>query len=211
MLMPERTAFWTRARTLIVSDLHWGKSEAMQRQGIPLPSMPLGLDLSRLERAISRTGANRLLVLGDLVHSPSGMTPGILEAVSAWRRRLRDVKMCLIPGNHDRKVSLPEAWRLEILENGICEGPFSFCHGDRLNDVIPERLTWMGHIHPSVRLRSGADRLRLPCFVIERNTVLLPAFGSTTGNFDVNPALGAQVFAVGDTFVKAVLKTMSFH
>ena len=78
-LLAERALHWPAgaggAGVLAVADLHWGKTESFQQHGIPLPTGVLEDDLSRLSRALNGTGAKRLLLVGDLIHSRRGITP----------------------------------------------------------------------------------------------------------------------------------------
>jgi DNA ligase-associated metallophosphoesterase len=213
--LPERAALWEDRATLIAADLHWGKSEALQRHGIPLPAGALAADLDRLDAALARTEARRLLVLGDLVHAASSLTPAVVAAVTAWRARRQGLVFALIRGNHERGVVLPEAWRITEIRDGTEEGPFRFSHalpqaaaldGGRpaVSGPAVSGHVWGGHVHPSVVLRSARDRLRLPCFVVGPRSVLLPAFGVTTGTFDVPLTRDQRVFAVADTAVREV-------
>ena len=56
-----------------------------------------------------------------------------------------------------------------------------------------------GHIHPGVVLNGqGRQRLRLPCFAFGPRVGLLPAFGTNTGTFIIQPATTHRVFAVTD-------------
>ena len=52
-LRPERALHWPERGVLAVADLHWGKSEAFQHFGIPLPSGVLEDDLARLSAALA--------------------------------------------------------------------------------------------------------------------------------------------------------------
>jgi DNA ligase-associated metallophosphoesterase len=200
-LLPERAAYWPARKTLIVADLHWGKSEALQRGGVPLPSGALAEDLARLGQAIDRTGAERLLALGDLVHAASGLTGGVTAEVAQWRAQRPRLKFVLLPGNHDRRIAFPEAWALEPIPEGCSEAPFSFHHAPPAQPA-PGQMSWAGHVHPCVVLRGGRDRLRLPCFVTGPRGVVLPAFGGLTGAHEVRPGPGERLYAVaGDEVV----------
>jgi metallophosphoesterase superfamily enzyme len=54
-----------------------------------------------------------------------------------------------------------------------------------------------GHIHPAVSLQGKArQRLRLACFYITPNYLLLPAFGQFTGSATVKPKSGDRIFAI---------------
>jgi hypothetical protein len=68
-LLPERALFWQAACALVVADVHWGKAAAFRSAGIPIPGGATRQDLDRLDQAVARTGARRLVVLGDLFHA----------------------------------------------------------------------------------------------------------------------------------------------
>src|SRR5438874_327785 len=72
-LLPERAVYWPRLRTLIAADLHWGKEETFRASAIPIPAGPIQADLARLSTVLTRAGATRLLILGDLWHARAGM------------------------------------------------------------------------------------------------------------------------------------------
>src|SRR5262245_20817950 len=123
-LLPERAVWWPAAATLLVADLHWGKSETFRVSGAPVPGGVLESDLARLDAVVGATGARRVLVLGDLLHAGIGITPGLLEQVAAWRSgRARDLDLSVVPGNHDRRLDLvTESWRLTVCRGTMREG-----------------------------------------------------------------------------------------
>lgn len=198
-LLPEHAVWWPSADTLLVADLHWGKADTFQRHGIPVPACVEADDLARLDRALDRTEARRLLVLGDLVHGP--LLPATVAAIAAWRRR-RPVPAVLVRGNHDRHAPLlPAAWGFGDVVGSLREGPFAFAHAP---EPHPDAYTWAGHVHPVATLRGRGDRLRLPCFHLGERVGILPAFGGFTGGARVRPARGDQVFVVVDGVVVAL-------
>ncbi|WP_224247152.1 ligase-associated DNA damage response endonuclease PdeM [Hyalangium gracile] len=197
-LLPERALYWPEARLLAVADLHWGKPESFQQHGIPLPAGVLEDDLARLSRALERTQAQRLLLVGDLIHSKRGITPAVRERIATWRAG-HDVEMVLVRGNHDRHLkSLPPEWRLDVHEEHLDEGPFRFAHHP---EPATGRYSWAGHLHPVVRLSHGADRLRLPCFHVGEAVGILPAFSAFTGGLDMSRRGGERIFVIADEAV----------
>ena len=84
-LLPERAVFWPRAGALIIADAHFGKAATFRAAGIPVPGGTTAEMLRRLDAALDRGGATRLLVLGDLLHARAGRAPRTLELVAAWR------------------------------------------------------------------------------------------------------------------------------
>jgi len=72
-LLPERALFWPRTRTLLLADLHVGKVETFQRHGVALPTAQARADVMRLDGVITATGAERVFVLGDLIHGRAAL------------------------------------------------------------------------------------------------------------------------------------------
>lgn len=187
-----------------MADLHWGKSEVLQRVGVPLPSSALREDLERLALAASRAGAERILALGDLIHAASGLTALVIEEIAAWRAGVSNLRFDLVRGNHDRRVTLPSEWNLRVHDGGFEEGVFRFRHEPE-TDTPVNNVSWAGHIHPVAVLRGRYDRVRLPCFVVSERSVLMPAFGSLTGGAEVKARPGERLFMLaGDRVVAAV-------
>ena len=67
-LLPERAAWDPQRRALLVADLHLGKAESFQAQGIPLPSDG-DREPQSSSRALLQPCPEQVLVLGDLIHS----------------------------------------------------------------------------------------------------------------------------------------------
>jgi len=198
-LLPERAVYWPAMSTLFVADLHWGKAETFRSFGIPIPMGDLADDLARLERALERTVATRLLVLGDLVHG--ALAPSVIATVAAWRARCT-VPTILVRGNHDRHVPvLPASWDIADHRGVLVEDGYAFTHAPT---PVSGAYTWAGHLHPMARLRGRGDSLRLPCFHLGPEVGVLPAFGTFTGGVVVRPARGDRVYVVADTAVVAL-------
>ena len=199
-LLPERCAFRRKDKTLLASDLHWGKAETFQAHGLALPSNIIDDDLARLSKAIHETKAERLLILGDLIHTPRGVTEHVQKKVELWRRDHEKLTLQVIRGNHDKRFSWPEIWNIDDLGTELRDQNFLFTHDEPR--AKSDHFVWMGHIHPVVCLRGGGDALRLPCFVIEKDVGLLPAFSLFTGGASIGGrAPNRRVFAVADESV----------
>jgi uncharacterized protein len=202
-LLPERGAYWPARRTLLVADLHLGKEHAFGAAGIGVPSTVLAETLDRLARCVVMTGAERVLILGDLLHARSGTTPEVVGRVAEWRSSI-NAALLLVPGNHDRGVeAVCEAWGIALGPERLEEPPFRFTH------VPPERgdaslYTIAGHLHPAVRLGGGADSLRLPCFRVGRRCTVLPAFSRFTGRTAADFRPGDRLYALTETHVLPV-------
>jgi DNA ligase-associated metallophosphoesterase len=203
-LLPERAVFWPSACALVVADLHWGKAAAFRSAGIPIPGGATRRDLDRLDTAIARTGARRLVVLGDLFHARAGrIATRTLADLRRWRGERHALEIQLVRGNHDRHAGDPPAdLRVNCLDAPAFVPPFVFRHEPRVSD---EGYTLAGHVHPGIVLSGrGLFRERLPCFVVGDRMAVLPAFGSFTGLGMVTPAEGERVYVVADDEVVEV-------
>lgn len=195
--MSQRAVYWPARRTLLVADLHLGKSDAFRASGIAIPSDAGREVLRQVEEAIRESGAARVLVLGDLLHAPAGLTDELVESVGEWRRRQSAV-FEIIPGNHDRRVErATEAWGMRLREGPVREGPFEFRH-EPAESAEPGVYTWCGHLHPALVLASAADRLKLPAFLVGPRVGVLPACTPFAGGAPVRPGRGDRVYVIAE-------------
>jgi uncharacterized protein len=201
VLLPERALFWERNATLIAADVHLGKAASFRAAAIPLPGGTTTETLLRLSAALARTGARRLLLLGDFFHAKSGRASRTLAAISSWRDRHKGLGIVLVRGNHDRTAGDPPvAWGFTCCDEPCFEPPFAFRHHPAEEDG---GYVLAGHIHPAVSLAGPArQREKLPCFLFGERIGLLPSFGDFTGGASVRPRQGDRVYVVaGDEIV----------
>jgi len=174
-LLPEGAALVPSRELLLLADLHLGKAESFQAQGIPLPSDGDATTLNALLALVHRRRPAEVVVLGDLIHSRLGLT----AELRAKLRALPELLGCplrLIGGNHERGSwfeGLPQ-------EPSQALGALWLSHEEEPRDG---RLNICGHRHPVALLGQGKERLRVPCFAYDerRQLLVLPAFGALTG------------------------------
>ena len=183
VLMPQRALWRPKSRQLMVADLHLGKAEVFQAHGIPIPSDGDRCNLNRLKQLCQVLQPEELLILGDLIHGRQGLTDKLMESLQLLPREC-SCKLTLIGGNHDRDAPCPGVPR----QPSQRVGQLWLSHEP---ESPPEPgqtplLNVCGHVHPVASLRSGNDRLRLPCFAYDpvRERLLIPAFGELTGGHD---------------------------
>jgi DNA ligase-associated metallophosphoesterase len=200
VLMGERAVFWQRTGTLLVADPHFGKAAAFRAAGVPVPRGTTTETLQRLDAAMHRTGAQRVIFLGDFLHAREGRAPETLRAINEWRATRADVEMVLVRGNHDKKSGdPPQELNIGCVEGPLRDAPFEFAHHPSVSN---DGYVLCGHIHPGVRLTGpGRERSRLPCFWFGERTAVLPAFGEFTGLSDIKPISGDGVWVVADSAV----------
>jgi uncharacterized protein len=202
-LLPERAVYWPARETLFIADLHVGKAASFRAAGSAIPRGTTSSDLDRLTKCINRTGAQRLVILGDLYHDRAGQVSNTMDVLFGWRELHPGLAVEVVRGNHDlRACPSPDGLRFLEHDTAFLDGPFVLAHHPVPSD---EGYVLAGHIHPGYTLRgSGGEKLRLPCFHIGRQTAVLPAFGSFTGLAAVRRKSGDRVFVIAEDEVVEV-------
>ncbi len=190
-LLPEGAIFLADTATLVVADLHLGKSAAFRAKGLPVPEGDTACDLKRVRDLAEKHGAARLMIAGDLFHSKSGISPELEAALDGFLDAI-DLPVALALGNHDHKLpKIPD--RLQAADAFGLESGITVIHDPA--DAIGDRLNLCGHLHPVVKIQDGKrTSLRFPCFLKRGNTLVLPAFGSFTGGAVIHPKKQDRVF-----------------
>ncbi|HHS89033.1 MAG TPA: ligase-associated DNA damage response endonuclease PdeM [Rhodobacteraceae bacterium] len=181
-------------QTLVVSDLHLGKSGRVVRRGGPmLPPVETRDTLARLETEIERTGARTVVCLGD---SFDDLEAGrqLPEDEGQWLGRLQAGREWIwIEGNHD-----PGPFDLGGSHLRECQiGPLTLRHIALAGDTGEIS----GHYHPKFILKSHGSHISRPCFLYDAARLILPAFGAFTGGMnchepELRKLFGQKAFAV---------------
>lgn len=204
VLRASRSAYWPGGGALMVADLHLGKPAAFAAAGVAVPSAVTEADLDRLSSDLHETGAQRLVILGDLFHARRGQVEHTLSALAAWRSRHPRIEVLLVRGNHDQRAGdPPESLGIRTLDEPVADGPWVFTHGHGWGDTSAGKTSGLtghvvgGHVHPVVRLRgAGGAGSRHACFVVGVRRTILPAFGAFTGGAPAEAEPGDRIFAV---------------
>lgn len=205
-LSPDRCIFWEEEKSLIVSDLHFGKTGHFRKAGIGVPQSVYREDLLRLLSLIQYFQPRQLLVVGDLFHSRENKE---LELFQRWREDFPQLDVHLIKGNHDiLHDDWYEAAGITVTPERLRVGQFAFIHDINAEtestggDTSDEEETvaaysFSGHIHPGIRINGlGKQSLRFPCFYFGVDFAILPAFSRFTGMASIDPEPQSNVFAI---------------
>jgi len=166
--------WWPDRQLLCVSDLHLGKSERMARRGgVTLPPYDTLDTLSRLEAEIEAMGARTVICLGDSFDDLDAALD-LTEDIRLWIARLQAGRRWIwIEGNHDPgPADIGGAHMAELNE-----GPLVFRHIAQtaaMGEVS-------GHYHPKAQLGRRGGGISRACFLVDRQRMILPAFGTYTG------------------------------
>jgi len=194
-LLPERALWYEAERTLFVADLHWGKAAAFRAAHVPVPMGTTSSDLARLASAVTATHAERLVVLGDLLHARAGRHDETFRTIAAWREQHAALRITLVRGNHDQHAGdPPRELGIECTDEPLVVGPFVGVHEPCTH---AGGYVLCGHLHPCVTVRGrGRQSLRLPAFVFGETRGVLPAFSSFTGGGMYEMQTGDRQYAI---------------
>jgi DNA ligase-associated metallophosphoesterase len=172
--LPSGGLWWPDRRILVVSDLHLGKAERHARKGGPmLPPYETRDTLFRLEADITRTNAQTIICLGDSFDDNMS-EQNLPDDEKLWIVRLQaGRKWIWITGNHDPGP-------LELGGSHLSElplPPLVFRH--ETNTHSSGEIS--GHFHPKAQLSVQGRGVSRPCFLIDMNRVIMPAYGTFTG------------------------------
>ncbi|MFC3958275.1 metallophosphoesterase [Halovivax cerinus] len=169
-------------RALFVADYHAGVEAALRyERGVQVPSRA-DERRERLCRLVDETGVDRLVVLGDLMHSigdPGGAERGELEVLF---ESLPPIPVTLVKGNHDGAIETwlgetiaessrgpPAAASTGVIELDVLDGEggrlgdIGVCHGHSwpAAPALEADVLCLGHEHPCVRLEDEVGGSRV--------------------------------------------------
>ena len=182
-----------KEKILIISDLHIGYEEMLNKQGILIPRHQLKDITDKLEKIFSKAKPEKIIINGDMKHEFGTISE------QEWRDTLKVVdylgrkgELILIKGNHDtilgpiskkRNIKLAEKYRT---------GDTLIAHGDELIDekeMKGVKTIIIGHEHPAVTLKEDRHEERYKCFLKGKwkgkNLIVMPSMNPVTEGTDV--------------------------
>lgn len=184
--------YWPAEQLLVVSDLHFGKSErTARRTGTLLPPYDSTETLARLAQTCIACAPQTVICLGDSfddADAADALDPGVRAGLAGLMTGRRWI---WIAGNHDPAPlsgdGAPEAARHEVHRHG----PLTFRH---IADPAATAEV-SGHYHPKARLTGGGAARA--CFLIDSARVILPAFGAYTGGLATTDPVLSRLMGPG--------------
>jgi DNA ligase-associated metallophosphoesterase len=202
LLLAQKALFWPRERTLVVADIHFGKAASFRALGVPVPGGTTSQNLDALDELVALYDVETIVFLGDFLHARAAHAAATQAALATWRRRHARLRLLLVRGNHDRRAGDPAAaLGIALVDEPHTVGPFALCHHP---DLASAGYALAGHVHPTFLLASRFDALRLPCFVVGPERMILPSFGAFTGGHLITPERGDVIYVSSGEAVHCV-------
>ncbi|MEO8148138.1 MAG: ligase-associated DNA damage response endonuclease PdeM [Bacteroidia bacterium] len=196
LLLPERAIFWSEEKTIIVSDLHFGKAAHFRKSGIAISDEIFFNDMIHLDKIMHQYDAQQLLVVGDMFHSSFNNEVNFFKL---WQEHTNHFDVVLVKGNHDiMNDEIYDHLNIEVRNSKLEIGNLVFVHEPIAdNEIEKDKFYFFGHVHPKAVMKgAGNQHLSLPCFYFTPNTCTLPAFSQFSGGFKIKPKKGDCVFVI---------------
>ena len=167
--------FWKEKNTLLLADIHLGKVGHFRKSGIQVPRKVEGIFYDKISKLKNSLNFSQIIFLGDLFHSSLNNEWFLFEN---WVKK-SVLKIILIKGNHDIIPKLKFQQVGIKTYNDLKIEKFLFTHHPK---KINDYFVFSGHIHPGVRLTGkGKQIMKFPCFIYNKDQIILPSFGGFTG------------------------------
>lgn len=178
-------------KVLILSDLHIGYEEYLNKQGVLVPRFQLEDLTKRINNILDRIDASKIIINGDLKHEFGTISK------QEWNDTMRILdlfngkEVILIKGNHDSILGpIAEKKNIEIKDHCKINDVY-ICHGDKISedeDFKKSKIVIIGHEHPAVSFRERSDE-KYKCFLKGKwkNKLLLvtPSLNLVTQGSDI--------------------------
>jgi uncharacterized protein len=167
-----------KEKILIISDLHLGYEEALNKQGVMLPRFQFKEIIKRLRNILKKVDPELIIINGDLKHEFGRISKSEWKQVTDLLDFLKDKKILLIKGNHDNILGpIAEKNNIKLIDKYETE-KITIIHGDKIPKTTKKTII-IGHEHPAVSFPGRKDQ-KYKCFLkgkFERKTlIVMPSF-----------------------------------
>ena len=178
-MLPSRALFLPETKELLICDIHLGKAEYFQQNGIPLTNNSDENNFARIKKIVKKYTPDKLIILGDLFHSKYSIDKTLQKKVEDLPELLK-TNVELVLGNHDVGCDIKNIKIVDIRKTKN----ITFSH-EPVNLENNKTLNICGHYHPKIYLKNKGDKLSFSCFAMDlnKNVLYLPAFGDLTGGY----------------------------
>ncbi len=170
-----------------MADFHLGYEDVMASQGLFLPRIQRDYIMKLLDKIYEKYDPKMFIVDGDLKHEFSKNMPQEWKEIEEVVDYLSDKsQLIVIRGNHDNFLkSILKRRGIELLDD-FTIGDYHFLHGHKYCELPENKVTIIGHEHPSVTLRDDIfATVKFPCFLYSPNLIVLPAASIYASGTDV--------------------------
>lgn len=179
---------------LILSDIHLGYEEALNKQGILIPRFQFQDTINMLEPLLKKLLPSIIVVNGDIKHEFGKISNTEWRYITEFFRLLEAwcKKIIIVKGNHDVLLGpIARKKNIAVVEYYLVRD-ILICHGDKIlknKDFEKAKIVVIGHEHPAISFRDKERVETYKCFLRgtykDKIVIAMPAFHTLTLGTDV--------------------------
>lgn len=174
-------------KILVISDLHLGIETTLNEKGFLIPRFQFQEIKSRLTKIITQINPDLIVINGDLKHEFGKITNQEYTEILELFDLLRDKRVIVIEGNHDKILEPITNKRNITLISQYETDKITITHGD----IIPKNLkkiVIIGHEHPAISFKDRPNE-KYKCFLKGKyknhDLIILPSFSFLSEGTDI--------------------------
>ncbi len=205
-LLKERALWIPELSAIVIADVHLGYESGVFDEPF-YPKMQFRDVAERMERLMNRYSPEWVIIDGDLKHEFSSTPYSEFSEVRDFLDIMDGAKITLVRGNHDNFIVGYLKKRGVEVVNHLDVERFFFIHGHEKMDIPQGKIAIMGHEHPVFRIRDEVGgSAKFPCFIVEDNLVVLPAFGVVGGGIsELREWSDSRIYAISEPSIHRVI------
>ncbi len=176
---------------LVISDLHIGIEESLNKKGILIPRFQFKEIMNKLEKIFEKINVKKIIINGDFKHEFGEISE------QEWRNCLKIIDYLLdkgdvviVKGNHDVLLKpIINKRNVKIVDYFIIDD-VAFLHGNKIIKNIKAKTLVIGDVHSAITLKKGIRKEKYKCFLIgkwkNKKIIVVPAFSSLSEGIDVS-------------------------
>ncbi len=175
-------------KILIISDLHIGFEEALNKQGVFIPRLKFKRMLERLKNITSKLKIEKIIINGDLKHEFGKISEQEWNDTLKFIDSLKAYEIILVKGNHDtilepiakkRNIKIVDYYKIDDI---------LILHGDEIVEDKEIKTIIIGHEHPAISFPSRKDE-KFKCFLLgkykNKDLIVMPSMNLVTEGIDI--------------------------
>lgn len=200
--------FIEEPKLLIVSDLHLEKASHYSAKGRFLPPYDSEKTLRKLQNVVQTFKPKTVLSLGDAFHDNEGRNRLSDNCIKLLDEISKITEFIWVIGNHDAGELKHNSMQshTEIERAGI-----RFIHEADTSMSAEDGFEVSGHFHPCATIIQRGRRLRRRCFAMDQKRMIMPAFGSLTGNLNISDPIYTPLFQKAEMSVILLGERSAHH
>jgi len=171
----------------VFSDLHIGYEGVLKMEGAMIPKYQKKIIKKRIEEIMKRYNPEKIVIDGDFKHEfGKNLRQEWNEVSELLGFLVKKTEVIIVRGNHDNFIkTIAKKFSVRVVDE-YEYGNVKFVHGHK--EEYAEKMI-IGHEHPSLWLRDKVGAIvRLPCFLVSEELIVLPAMSPLASGTDVSSA-----------------------